>query len=292
MLILGCVAVICIGIVLGTMGAGGSMLAIPVLLYVFALDIETASAYALFLVGVTSLTGAALKHGDQRVSIRTVFLFGMPSAAGAFICRKWILALIPDLIWQSETLRLTKGHTLLALVSLLMMASATTILLKRTPQPRSPHKRDVALLMIAGFGVGSVTALTGVGGGFLIVPALIILARLPFAIAAGTSLFIIASNCLVAFCGDAPHRTIDWYLLLLLTALAVLGLLSGYWWHRKTQFRLPWQQIFAWLIMLVGIALLVKATVLMTEPDFHVRGSLRHATHEPTNQLNKRTAPI
>jgi uncharacterized protein len=262
MLILGYVAIVCMGIALGSMGAGGSMLAIPVLVYVFTIDIETASACSLFLVGITSLAGAALKRRQQLVSMQTAFLFGIPSMTGAFICRKWIIVFIPDLICESGSLQLTKDHALLALSSLLMMASSAMMLLKKSPRPPTRRTRNAPRLIALGLMVGLVSALAGMGGGFLILPALTIFARLPFAAATGTSLLIIASNCLVAFCGDALNRSIDWNFLLPLTALAVLGLFAGYWWHRKTQLRLSWHYAFAWFTMLMGATILVKESVL------------------------------
>lgn len=250
MMILGYVAVVCIGIVLGSMGAGGSMLAIPVLVYVFTIDVETASAYSLFLVGITSLTGAALKGRDQLVSIRAALLFGIPSVAGAFLCRRWIIDLIPDV---------AKDHMLLILFSLLMLTSAVRMLLiKKTQGSTTVNTPNDTRLSMLGFLVGLITALAGVGGGFLIIPALTIFAGLSFAAATGTSLLIIASNCLVAFSGDLLNRPIDWYFLLPLTVLAVIGLLAGYWYHRKTQLRLAWHHVFAWFMMLMGVTILAK----------------------------------
>lgn len=262
MVVLGYVAIVGIGIVLGSMGAGGSMLAIPVLVYIFMIDVDTASAYSLFLVGITSLAGAGLNRRKQLVSMRTAFGFGIPSVTGAFICRKWIIVLIPDLIWECGGLQITKAHTLLVLFSVLMTVSSVAMLVKQEPRGPSLCRPDGPRLMGLGFVVGCVASLAGAGGGFLILPALIILARLPFATAAGTSLLIIACNCLVAFCGDVLNRAIDWHFLLALTALAILGLLSGYWWHRKNQCRVSWKRGFAWFTMAVGVMILVKEMVL------------------------------
>lgn len=248
MMILGYVAIIAVGIVLGSMGAGGSMLAIPVLVYVFTIDIETATAYSLFLVGTTSLTGAALKRRDQLVSIRAALLFGVPSVIGAFICRRWIIVLIPHDI---------KDHVLLALFSILMLGSSIRMLLKKKAESTTAGPPDPLRLAMLGFVVGLITSLAGVGGGFLIIPALTIFAGLSFSTATGTSLLIIACNCLFAFSGDVLNRPIDWYFLLPLTVLAVMGLLGGYWYHRKTQLKVAWHHVFAWFMMLMGVTMLV-----------------------------------
>lgn len=264
MLLLGYTAIVCIGIVLGSMGAGGSMLAIPVLVYVFTIDMETASAYSLFLVGTTSLTGAALKRTEQFVSFRVALLFGVPSVTAAFICRKWIIVNIPDVIWESANFQWTKHHALLTLFSFLMITSSLKMLFKKPQQKIIPGRSDDRRLVIYGFVVGLITSLAGAGGGFLIVPALTIFARLPFATATGTSLLIIACNCLIAFCGDVMNRTIDWYFLIPLTVLAVAGLLGGFWYHRKTHVAISWHRLFAWFTMAMGVTILLTQVIKIT----------------------------
>lgn len=249
MSLLGYIAIMGIGVVLGSMGAGGSMLAIPVLVYVFAIDIETASAYSLFVVGTTSLTGALLKRGDQLVSIRAALFFGVPSMIGAFICRRCIVGVVPHKI-------------VLCVFALLMLASSLRMLSKKKREAATSSAPDVTRLIIPGFIIGLVTALAGIGGGFLILPALTIFAGLSFAIATGTSLLIIAANCLIAFSGDVLNRYIDWYFLLPITFLAIVGLIAGYWWHDKTESRVSWQHVFAWFTMLVGTTILVTETIL------------------------------
>jgi uncharacterized membrane protein YfcA len=241
MLLFGYMAIIVIGVVLGSMGAGGSMLAIPVLVYAFDLDIELASAYSLFIVGVTSFTGAVLKGKEQLVSFRAAMLFGVPSAFSAFLCRTWIIDFIPE-------------PALMILFAVLMIISSLRMLVKKNPAVPSAR---VHVLVTLGLVVGAITSLAGVGGGFLIVPMLTIFGGLSFRIAAGTSLFIIASNCLVAFCGDVLNRHIDWNFILPLAALAIAGLIGGYWWHDKTQSRWSWQHAFAWFTMLIGVTMLM-----------------------------------
>lgn len=250
----GYVAIMCIGLVLGSIGAGGSMLAIPVLVYLFSLDMETASAYSLFLVGMTSLAGAALKQRSQLVSARAVLLFGIPSVAGAFASRKWIIGLIPDVVWQSDTFVLTKDDLLLRFFSLLMLGSSLSMLFRKQTHDADGRNRNLMLIPV-GLITGLIAGLAGAGGGFLILPALILFASLPFPMAAGTGLVIIASNSLLGFCGDLINRSIDWSFLFMLTALSILGLLIGYWSQEKVA-SFPAQRVFAWFMLIIGTAIL------------------------------------
>ena len=253
---LGYVAIMCIGLVLGSIGAGGSMLAIPVLVYLFSLDMETASAYSLFLVGMTSLTGAALKQRRQLVSARAALLFGLPSVAGAFASRNWMIVLIPDVVWQSDAFMLTKDDLLLRFFSLLVLASSLSMLLKKQSHGEAGRNRNLMRLIPVGLTTGIVAGLAGAGGGFLILPSLILFAALPFSMAAGTGLVIIASNSLLGFCGDLINRSIDWSFLVTLTTLSILGLLIGYWSQDKIA-SLPAQRVLAWFMLVIGIAVLV-----------------------------------
>jgi uncharacterized protein len=255
--VFGYVAIMCIGLVLGSIGAGGSMMAIPVLVYLFSLDMETASAYSLFLVGMTSLAGAALKQRSRLISARAALLFGMPSVAGAFASRNWIIVLIPDVVWQSDTFVLTKDDLLLKFFSLLVLGSSFSMLFKKPIHGEAGRNRNVMLIPV-GLITGLVAGLAGAGGGFLILPALILFAALPFPVAAGTGLVIIASNSLLGFCGDVMNRSIDWSFLFTLTALSTLGLLIGYWSQEKVA-SFPAQRVFAWFMLIIGTAILSGA---------------------------------
>ncbi|HYF70453.1 MAG TPA: sulfite exporter TauE/SafE family protein [Ohtaekwangia sp.] len=259
--IFGFMAIIGIGLVLGSVGAGGSMLTIPVLIHLFAMDMETASAYSLFLVGVTSLTGAALKQKEHLVSMRATFLFGIPSVAGAFISRNWIMPCIPHIVWKSDGVMFKKDDLLLALFLLLMLMSSIAMLIRLNSHAQRLHTKKTFVLIPLGLATGLIVGLSGTGGGFLVLPALIIFAALPLSTAVGTSLLIIASNCLLGFCGDILNRTINWDFLFLVTALAMSGLLVGYWWHNQIKRFLFAQQFFAWLMLAVSLLLLTLELV-------------------------------
>lgn len=250
-------AIVCIGLVLGSIGAGGSMLAIPVLVYLFEMDMETAGAYSLFLVGITSLTGAALKQRDQIVSVRTAAIFGLPSIAGAFLSRKWIVVSIPEMLWNSGSLVLTKDRALLVLFCTLMLTSSL-MLLKKNQELKGNKKPRLFYLGCLGFIVGLIAGLVGAGGGFIIIPALVLLARQSFPTVTATSLLIIASNSLMGFCGDLLTRPINWLFLFAVTGLSMLGLLLGYWWNKDGHWKFSAQRAFAWFTIVMALTILAK----------------------------------
>jgi uncharacterized protein len=255
--IIGYLASIGIGVILGLLGGGGSILAIPILVYLFRIDAVTASAYSLFIVGVTSFVGAIPKYKDHMVNIQTGLLFGLPSIVAIFITRKWIVPAIPDIIFQVGTFTLSKRLLILGLfASLMIVASWSMIRGRREIQP-DDHEWRVSLVIFEGLLIGFLTGLVGAGGGFLIIPALVWLTKLPFKTAVGTSLFVISINALMGFMGDLLNYKIDWDFLLLLTALAVAGILIG----NSIQKKVPASRlrlIFGWLILATGIWILVE----------------------------------
>jgi len=255
--ILGYFASIAIGIILGLLGGGGSILAIPILVYIFHVDAVRASAYSLFIVGVTSLIGAIPKYKDHLVNIHTGLVFGLPSIAAIFITRKWIVPAIPDVIFTMDGFMLTKRLVILGLFAFLMITAALSLIRGTTELRKDEGNRRILLLVVEGLVIGLITGLVGAGGGFLIIPALVWLTRLPFKTAVGTSLFIIAINSLLGFMGDVLNYNIDWTFLLTLTAFAVFGILIG----NKLQKRISAPDLrksFGWFILIIGILILIS----------------------------------
>lgn len=255
--ILGYLASIGIGIILGMLGGGGSILAIPILVYLFNIDAVMASAYSLFIVGVTSLIGAIPKYKDHLVNVQTGLLFGLPSIAAIFVTRKWIVPAIPDVLLQWHDIILSKRLLILGLFAILMiLASLSMIRRKKEPQADDVEWR-VSLVIFEGALIGFLTGLVGAGGGFLIIPALVWLTGLPFRTAVGTSLFIIAINSLVGFMGDVLNYPMDWEFLILICGLAATGIIIGNQLQKKiSSHRL--RKIFGWLILGMGIWILYK----------------------------------
>lgn len=225
--VFGYIASVIIGFVLGLLGGGGSILSIPILVYLFHIDAVTASAYSLFIVGATSLAGAVPKYRDHLVNIKTGILFGIPSIIAIFITRRWIVPAIPDVIFQTEALTLTKRLLVLGIFAVLMILASLSMIRGRKEIKTLTSGMRIPLTIIEGILIGFLTGLVGAGGGFLIIPALIFLTRLPMKAASGTSLFIIAINSLVGFSGDLFTMQMDWPFLLKVTALAIVGVHFG-----------------------------------------------------------------
>ena len=255
--IIGYIASILVGVVLGLLGGGGSILSIPILVYLFGVEPVMASAYSLFIVGVTSFVGAIPKYREQLINLKTGILFGIPSIIAIFCTRKWIVPAIPDVVVELSGFILTRRGLLLGLFALLMVLASVSLIRKKKEPASSSQRFRTFLVIIEGLLIGFLTGLVGAGGGFLIIPALVFLTGLPFKTAVGTSLFIIAINSLIGFLGDLLNYQIDWSFLLSITSLAVVGILAGNFLSRRIlSFYL--RKAFGWLTLLMGCWILVK----------------------------------
>jgi uncharacterized protein len=255
--LLGYGASILVGLVLGLLGGGGSILSIPILVYLFGVEPVLASAYSLFIVGVTSLVGAIPKYREQLVNLRTGILFGLPSIITIFITRKWVVPIIPEIVFHVGDFVVTKRLLLLGLFAVLMVLAAIPMIRGKREMASRNKKFRTVLVILEGIVIGFLTGLVGAGGGFLIIPALVFLTGLKFKTAVGTSLFIIAINSLVGFTGDLFNYTMDWQLLLIVTSLAVVGILIGnYFSKRMSGMRL--RRYFGWFTLVIGTYILIR----------------------------------
>lgn len=258
--IAGYIASVFIGLILGLLGGGGSILSIPILVYLFNMDAVSASAYSLFIVGITSFVGAIPKYRDHLVDIKTGLSFGIPSIITIFSTRKWIVPSIPDVIFHGENFMVTKRFLLLGLFALLMILASIAMIKGRAEQEYTSGFNP--FIFVQGMLTGFLTGLVGTGGGFLIIPALVFLTGMKFKMAIGTSLFIISINSLMGFLGDVLNYFIDWNFLLFITALAVLGVLLGNILSR----RLPSENLrksFGWFTLGMGAWILLKEIFLI-----------------------------
>lgn len=254
--LLGFAAAVVVGLILGLLGGGGSILSIPILVYLFDIEPVRASAYSLFLVGITSLIGTIPKYREHRVNLRTGMLFGIPSIMAIFATRKWVLPMIPDPVTSFGDLVLTKRLLLLGLFAVLMILAALP-LIRGGKEIESPHPRFRTFLVFTeGLLIGFLTGLVGAGGGFLITPALVFLTGLNFKTAVGTSLLVIAVNSLAGFLGDVLNYQMDWTFLLGITSLAVAGILLGNRFSRKID-SLTLRKAFGWFTLIVGTSILL-----------------------------------
>lgn len=254
---LGYVASIFVGLVLGLLGGGGSILSIPILVYLFQIEPVQASAYSLFIVGTTSLVGVIPKYRDHLVNFRTALLFGIPSIVAIFSTRKWIVPMIPDVVITLDTVVITKRLLLLGLFAILMVLAALPMI-RGKKEPKSPGRRfRIFLVIVEGCLIGFLTGLVGAGGGFLIIPALVFLTGLPFKTAVGTSLIIIAINSLMGFTGDLLNYSMDWPFLLSITMLAIVGIFAGNQLSRHVD-NATLKRGFGWLVLIMGCGILVR----------------------------------
>ncbi|MBL7849723.1 MAG: sulfite exporter TauE/SafE family protein [Cyclobacteriaceae bacterium] len=255
--IVGYLSALAIGLVLGLLGGGGSILAIPILVYLFDTEPVRASAYSLFIVGITSAVGTFSKYREGLVSLRAGIAFGIPSILTIFITRKWVVPAIPDTVLQSGDLLITKRLLLLGLFAVLMILAAIPMIRAGKEPTPSDHPGGFLPMIAQGAGIGFITGLVGAGGGFLIIPGLVFLTGLPFKKAAGTSLLIIALNSLIGFMGDVLNYRMEWSFLLGITGLSIIGMVIGSRLsarYKSGQLRIA----FGWFILITGLYILIK----------------------------------
>lgn len=256
--LLGYIASLLIGASLGLIGGGGSILTMPVMVYMFDVPPETATSYSLFIVGVTSLVGAGRQYLQGAVNIRTALLFSITSVITVFLTRKWLVPAIPTEIAVINGFTITEGWLTMVLFAMLMIASSISMIRNRTVQHTTGNTREkisIRKLALYGTGIGLTTGLLGAGGGFLLIPALVLLLHMPMKEAIGTSLLIIALNSLIGFTGNMTDAGIDWQLLFSVTTLAAAGILAGSYISRK----IPAGKLkltFGWFVLFIGVYIL------------------------------------
>lgn len=259
--IIGYLASLLIGLSLGLIGGGGSILTLPVLVYLFGVDPTLATAYSLFIVGTASLVGAWPKHRAGLIDHRTALVFGAPSIAAVFITRTFIVPAIPDAVFSIGSFVLTKNILLMVLFAILMLAASVSMLRNGKPTHENnpgQHSFNYPLILLEGTVVGVFTGLVGAGGGFLIIPALVVLSGLPMKKAVGTSLLIIAAKSLIGFTGDLiSGKQMNWTLLLSVTAIAIVGIFLG----NALSSRIDGGSLkkgFGWFVLIMGAYILLR----------------------------------
>ena len=256
----GYLASIAMGITLGLMGGGGSILTVPIMVYLFALSPMVATGYSLFVVGTTAVIGSVMYIRKGDVDFPASLAFALPSVIGVNFARGTILPRIPAIVAQVGSVILTKEILVMVTFAALMVAAAYSMIKKRktqTPLAVNPMLR-VGLIGLQGFFVGMIAGFVGAGGGFLIIPALVFMAGLPMRVAVGTSLTIIAFQSLLGFAGDLSRGlTVDWSLLAIVTTCAAIGIILGSAFAHKIQEQ-KLKTAFGWFVLLMGITILVE----------------------------------
>jgi uncharacterized membrane protein YfcA len=275
--ILGYAGALMIGVSLGLIGGGGSILTVPVLVYLIGLNPVLSTAYSLFIVGLTSLVGSYNFYKKGLVSLKTALVFGLPSIASVYITRRYLVPAIPDNLFSVGELMITKNLMVMLLFAALMVfASITMIRQKKNQAPTddnadkevdvehvNPHARhpqpkfNYGGILAEGLVVGTLTGLVGAGGGFLIIPALVLFSKLDMKMAVGTSLLIIAAKSLLGFLGDVANMEINWLFLAIFSTISIAGIFLGTFLSTKIhadQLRTS----FGWFVLVMGVYIIVK----------------------------------
>jgi uncharacterized membrane protein YfcA len=253
--LLGYAAAILIGISLGLIGSGGSILTVPVLVYLFHIDPLLATTYSLCIVGVSSIAGVISRIRQKLLDHRIIIQFGAPSILGVFIARKFILQAIPTQFSLLPNTEISKSSFIMVFFAMLMLASALSMILGKNKKEIEGQQPVYGWALIwVGLLEGLVTGIVGAGGGFLIIPALVILGKLPMKKAIASSLFIITIKSLVGFGGDLMHVTVDWKFLFSIIILATLGIVTGNYLNKKMD-GAKLKNGFGWFVL--GMSLII-----------------------------------
>lgn len=257
--LLGYFGALLIGVVLGIIGGGGSILTVPVLVYLLSVNPVTATAYSLFVVGASSLVGALNNLKQKLVDFRTATVFSIPAFIAVYATRKYLVPAIPEHIFTLWGFEVTKNIGIMLFFAVIMIVASVSMIRETSKEDlrETKVKFNYPLIIIEGVVVGVLTGIVGAGGGFLIIPALVLLAKLPMKKAVATSLLIIAVKSLIGFIGDMENLEIDWVFLLIFTGLSIIGIfLGGYLGKFINGKKL--KKGFGWFVLLMGIYIIGK----------------------------------
>ncbi|MGO4821200.1 MULTISPECIES: sulfite exporter TauE/SafE family protein [unclassified Flavobacterium] len=255
--IFGYLASIIIGLSLGLIGGGGSILAVPILVYLFNVHPEQATSYSLFIVGITSMIGSYSHYKLGNLKIKSALVFAIPSILSLLLVRKILMPLIPDSLFFIQNFEVTKGILIMVIFAFLMIATSVSMI-KKNKKITVVKEVNFKFLAVIGFFVGLIIGFLGAGGGFLIIPALLFFANLPMKQAVGTSLFIIFINSLIGFSGDLLGGVVlDYKLLLLISLMAIVGLFIGTQLSKKIDGS-KLKPAFGWFVLVMGIYIIAK----------------------------------
>lgn len=263
--ILGYIASVLIGISLGLVGSGGSILTVPVLVYLMHINPLLATTSSLFIVGATSLAGGLRAYSKKLVDFKAVTEFGIPSIFSIFITRHYLLPALPDQLFSIGKITVSKDMFLMVIFAILMLAAAVTMIRNHNGEDLNTKNNDsrnkALLLVLLGLIIGVITGLLGAGGGFLIIPTLVLFLRLNMKMAVGTSLLIIAINSLFGFLFSLKQFEYNWTVLISFTLLGIAGIFIGSKIAEKIS-STSLKKGFGWFVLIMGICIIIKELFL------------------------------
>ena len=257
--IIGYILAIFVGMILGMLGSGGSILSVPILVYVMGIEPTLATAYSLFVIGTTSLVGGIHKAKQKLVDFNKVVMFGIPAVISVFVTRKILVPRIPDVLFSTANFTLSKSILIMLVFAVVMiLASSSMIKPFKEKVIFENEKLNYFKISLLGILIGLLSGFVGAGGGFLIVPALFLFAKTPMKMAVGTSLLIVSSQSLIGFTGDImENQIIDWKLLSFFTLASIFGIFIGNFISKKIKEE-KLKIGFGWFVLTMGIFIIFK----------------------------------
>ena len=225
--ILGYIGALIVGLVLGLIGGGGSILTVPLLVYLLGYNPVVATAYSLFVVGTSSMVGTYQKYKEGLVDFKKGLAFSFPSFIAVYLSRRYLVPSIPETLFSYGNYTLTKDMGIMIFFAIIMLIAAVSMIKNGKNIDPSSTSQPYYKTFVQGLIIGTITGLIGAGGGFLYVPALVLWANIPMKKAVGTSLIIVTINSLIGFIGDVQTLDIEWIFLFIFTGISILGIILG-----------------------------------------------------------------
>jgi len=259
--ILGYIGAFLTGFVLALLGGGGALFSIPVLVYFFHIPASVATGYSLFLVGITATYGAIQNIRKQLIDYNAILHYGVPSTITVYCMRRFVMPALPNVLLTIGGFTLDKNHFILFLLVLVMFIAGYKMITAKETTEQTDKGSGIESLKLSLYAivVGSFLGIVGAGGGFLMIPALVLFAHIPMRKAIGTSLVLVAANSFIGFLGDIHSNAhqMNVVFLLLFSGFSIAGVIAGNYMHRFVKSN-QMKKYFGWFIVLVAVLMLVK----------------------------------
>jgi uncharacterized protein len=265
MLIVGYICAMLVGVSLGILGSGGSILTVPIMVYIMQIEPVDATSYSLFVVGLTSTAGGLTYIKKKLVDLKTALIFAVPSILSVYLTRKFFIPFIPDPVFSVMPFTLSKNIFIMFMFAALMIIVAYKMIrpsVYKEPDVNEIRQFNYPWLILIGLISGILTGFLGVGGGFIIIPALVLFAKIPVRMSVGTSLLIIAFNSFAGFAEEVinNHSVINYSFLIKFSILSMVGIFIGF----RISLKLKPEQlkkIFGWFILVTGVCVMVNELI-------------------------------